>query len=48
MLATMMGRLTDVDMAEAVSRLQQAQISVQAAAQVFVSLNGASLLNVLK
>lgn len=48
MLANMMGGLTDVDMAEAVSRLQQAQLSVQAAAQVFVSLNGSSLLNVLR
>lgn len=47
-LAAMVGDLTDVDMAEAVSRLQQAQISVQAAAQVFMSLQGASLLNVLQ
>ena len=35
-------------MSEAVSNLQQAQISVQAAAQVFVALQESSLLNVLR
>jgi flagellar hook-associated protein 3 FlgL len=48
MLETMIGNVTDVDMAEAVSRLQQAQLSVQAAAQVFSTLQGASLLNYLR
>ena len=47
-LAGMVGNLTDVNMAEAVSRLQQAQMSVQAAAQVFQALQGASLLNTLR
>jgi flagellar hook-associated protein 3 FlgL len=46
-LANMVGDITDVNMAEAVSRLQQAQISVQAAAQVFAALKGASLLEIL-
>jgi flagellar hook-associated protein 3 FlgL len=39
--------ITDVDMAEAVSRLQLAQTAVQASAQVFATLSGSSLLNVL-
>jgi flagellar hook-associated protein 3 FlgL len=47
-LTTMVGGITDVDMAEAVTRLQAAQLSVQAAAQVFASLQNSSLLNVLK
>jgi len=47
-LANMVGDITDVNMAEAISRLQQAQVSVQAAAQVFAALQGSSLLNVLK
>ena len=47
-LTTMVGGITDVDMAEAVTRLQAAQLSVQAAAQVFSSLQNSSLLNVLK
>jgi flagellar hook-associated protein 3 FlgL len=46
-LANMVGGITDVNMAEAVSRLQQAQISVQGAAQVFASLKGSSLLEIL-
>ena len=39
--------LTDVDMAEAVSRLQLAQTAMQASAQVFATLKGSSLLNAL-
>lgn len=44
----MIGEVVDADMSEAVSNLQQAQISVQAAAQVFVALRESSLLNVLR
>ncbi len=47
-LTTMVGGLTDVDMAEAVTRLQAAQLAVQASAQVFTTLQASSLLNVLK
>ncbi|MFZ0266966.1 flagellin [Caulobacter sp.] len=47
-LTTMVGGITDVDMAEAVTRLESAQLAVQAAAQVFASLQNSSLLNVLK
>jgi len=47
-LTNLIGGITDVDMAEAVSRLQMAQLSVQAAAQVFQSLNGSTLLNYLR
>ncbi len=47
LLTNMVGDITDVNMAEAVSRLQQAQVSVQAAAQVFGALKGASLLEIL-
>lgn len=43
-----LGDITKVDMSEAISRLQQAQVSVQAAAQVFVALQQTSLLNLLK
>ena len=48
MLEGMVGGITDVDMAEAISRLQQAQTTVQASAQVFSSLSQSSLLNMLK
>lgn len=48
MLEGMVGNVTDVDMAAAYSRLEQAQISVQAAAQVFSTLSSASLLNYLR
>ena len=44
----MVGEIVDADMSQAVSNLQQAQISVQAAAQVFVALQESSLLNVLR
>lgn len=48
MLQTMIGGITDVDVADAVSRLTQAQTAVQASAQVFASLQNTSLLNYLK
>lgn len=48
MLETTIGDLSDVDIAEAVSRLSQAQTAVQASAQVFASLKDTSLLNFLK
>lgn len=44
----MVGAIVDADMSQAVSNLQQAQVSVQAAAQVFVALQESSLLNVLR
>jgi flagellar hook-associated protein 3 FlgL len=44
----MVGDITDADMAEAAAKLEQAQISVQAAAQVFLALQQSSLLNLLK
>ena len=47
-LTGMVGGIVDVDMAEAVTRLEAAQMAVQAAAQVFSSLQSSSLLNVLK
>jgi flagellar hook-associated protein 3 FlgL len=47
-LKEMMGGITDVDMAEAATNLQAAGIAVQAAAQVFTSLQQSSLLNLLK
>jgi flagellar hook-associated protein 3 FlgL len=42
-----LGGITDVDMAAAVSRLQLAQTAMQASAQVFATLQGSSLLSVL-
>jgi flagellar hook-associated protein 3 FlgL len=47
-LKNMIGDITDADMAAAATALQQAQVSVQAAAQVFLSLQDSSLLNVLR
>ena len=47
MLEGMVGGITDVDMAQAISRLQQAQTTVEASAQVFRSLSDSSLLNLL-
>lgn len=47
-LQGMIGDITDADMAEAVSRLELAQFSVQASAQVFSVLQQTSLLNLLK
>lgn len=46
-LETMIGNLTDVDMAEAASRLSQAQVALQASAHIFASLQNTSLLNFL-
>jgi flagellar hook-associated protein 3 FlgL len=47
-LAGMMGDITDADMTKAATALSQAQVAVQAAAQVFLSLQNSSLLNVMK
>ncbi|WP_454717576.1 flagellin [Caulobacter segnis] len=47
-LTAMVGGITDVDMADAVTRLEAAKLAVQASAQVFTSLQASSLLNVLK
>lgn len=44
----MIGGITDADMTQAATNLSQAQMAVQAAAQVFLSLQNSSLLNVLK
>jgi flagellar hook-associated protein 3 FlgL len=48
MLEGLLGDLGDVDMAEAASRLVQAQTAVQASAQVFASLRDTSLLYLLR
>lgn len=47
-MKSMIGDVVDADMTQAISNLEQAQISVQAAAQVFVALKESSLLNVLR
>ena len=47
-LADMMGNITDADMAKASSDLQLANLSFQAAAQVFQTLKDSSLLNLLR
>lgn len=47
-MKSMIGDVVDADMTLAISNLEQAQISVQAAAQVFVALKESSLLNVLR
>ena len=47
-LQTQVGNITDADMATAYSNLQQAQVAVQASAQVLSTLNQYSLLNYLK
>ena len=47
-LAGMLGDITDADMGKASANLQQAQLSVQAAAYVFQALQASSLLNILK
>jgi len=46
-LQELIAKRTDVDMAEAISDLQQAQMSVQASAQVIAQLRGISLLDLL-
>lgn len=47
MLQGLIGNITSADLAQATTNLQQAQLSIQAAGQVFQALNGASLLNTL-
>ena len=47
-LEEMVGGVANVDMADAISRLQLAQFSVQAAAEVFGTLRDSSLLNFLR
>ena len=46
-LKSMLGDITDVNMAQAATDLTQAQSAVQASAQVFMTLKGMSLLNFL-
>jgi len=46
-LTGMMGDITDADMGMAATQLQMAQMAVQAAAHVFQTLQGASLLSIL-
>ncbi len=46
-LQTMIGGITDVDMAEAASRLSQSQVALQASAHIFSALQSSSLLNYL-
>lgn len=48
MLKGMVGKITDADMPLAVTKLEQAQVAVQAAAQVFNTLSQSSLLGLLK
>lgn len=48
MLQGVVANVTEVDMAEAITRLQQAQTAVQASAQVFATLRDSSLLNLLR
>ncbi len=47
MLTGMIGNIADVDMADALARLQQAQTATQASAKVFQTLQNSSLLNYL-
>ncbi|MDP3175563.1 MAG: flagellin [Phenylobacterium sp.] len=44
----MIGDITDVDMAAAISRMQAAQLAVQSAAEVFRTLQESSLINLLR
>jgi flagellar hook-associated protein 3 FlgL len=46
-LKGMIGDISEVDMAEAVSRLELAQVALQASGQVFATLNNSSLLDIL-
>jgi flagellar hook-associated protein 3 FlgL len=48
MLEGLIGDVSNVDVAEAVSRLAQAQTALQASAQVFATLKDTSLLNLLR
>jgi flagellar hook-associated protein 3 FlgL len=47
MLQGLIGNITSADLAKATTDLQQAQLSIEAAGQVFNALNNASLLNIL-
>ncbi|MDB5430742.1 MAG: flagellin [Caulobacter sp.] len=47
MLTGMIGDIADVDMADALARMQQAQTATQASAKVFQTLQNSSLLNYL-
>jgi len=47
-LETMIGNVADADMAKAASQLSQAQVALQASAQVFSTLKSSSLLNYLR
>ena len=48
MLDGLIGGITDADMPKAISELEQAQVAVQASAQVFNSLSQSSLLDLLR
>lgn len=48
MLESMVGKITDADMPLAITKLEQAQVAVQAAAQVFNTLSQSSLLTLLR
>ncbi|HEY9218548.1 MAG TPA: flagellin [Phenylobacterium sp.] len=48
MMGGMIGDVVDADMAEVVAQLKQAELSVNAAAQVFATLRESSLLNLLR
>ena len=47
MIQGLIGTATQADLAQAATNLQQAQLSIQAAGQVFQALNASSLLNTL-
>ncbi|MGH6956042.1 MAG: flagellin, partial [Caulobacteraceae bacterium] len=47
LLQNLIGNVTNADLAQATTNLQQAQLSIQAAARVFQTLNDSSLLNSL-
>lgn len=46
-IENMIGGIANVDMAEAISRMEAAQLAVQASAQVFLTLQNSSLINFL-
>jgi flagellar hook-associated protein 3 FlgL len=46
-LTAVLGNMTEVDMADAVSRLQLAQTALQASTQAFSVLHGSTLLDLL-
>jgi len=48
MLEGLIGGITDADMPKAISQLEQAQVAVQASAQVFNTLSQSSLLDLLR